>query len=70
MTYKTISGDRVDLICSNYYGQQNLAQNIQVVFDANKGLCQYIDTLPAGLSIELPDIEPVIKTQETIELWS
>lgn len=69
MIYTTKDGDRVDLICSQHYPNQNLSSVVAAVFDKNKGLCQHPDVLPRGLDIELPELETVEPLKEQVNLW-
>lgn len=62
--YRTVDGDRLDLICWRHYGSLD-GRIVEQVLEANKGLAA--DTvLPSGVDITLPDIMP-----ETLEasLW-
>lgn len=62
--YRTVTGDRIDLICWQHYGSLN-GRIVEQVLAANKGLAANV-VLPSGLEITLPDIMP-----ETLEasLW-
>ena len=58
--------DTVDAICQRHYGQTTAVT--EAVYNANPGLAEQGLTLPAGISITLPDVQP--ETQESsINLW-
>jgi phage tail protein X len=67
-TYVTRDGDMLDAICQNFYGE-SLGYVEQVLFD-NPGLAEYGPVLPLGVTIILPEIDPVaIEDSNTIKLW-
>jgi phage tail protein X len=51
--YKTVDGDRIDLICFAYYGT---CEAVPMVLEKNPYLAEH-EVFPAGLEIVLPDIE-------------
>ena len=63
--YRTQYNDMVDAICYKFYGVSSKA--VEIIYEANRGLADYGPLLPAGLIIELPDIELVTVT--TVKLW-
>lgn len=66
--YTTREGDMVDWICWRHYGVQSGA--VEAVLEANRGLAEYGDALPAGLEITLPEIAlPVVSTDRMVRLW-
>jgi len=66
--YVTRTGDMLDEIAFDYYGEV-IGGQVEKVIEANRALDlgQYV-TLPAGLSITLPDIEA--QSIETVRLFS
>jgi phage tail protein X len=65
--YTTKAGDMLDDIAFRFYGS-TLAGQVETLLEANRALDlgQYI-TLPAGLSLELPEIEPA--PRENVRLF-
>lgn len=69
MKYRTKQGDQVDAICWRYYGRENAAE---AVFEANPRLADHGLILPAGIEIELPDLDAPTATASgttTVKLW-
>lgn len=64
--YRTRSGDMIDAICYKYYGGQQSGA-VEIIYEANRGLAFLGAILPAGLVIELPDID--IPAETPIKLW-
>lgn len=62
--YRTKEGDRLDVICYNFYGQSD---QVVRVLEANPRLAETGATLPAGLVIQLPELPA--PTTTTIRLW-
>ena len=63
--YITKNGDMLDYICYQYYGTTEVTSK---VLEANRELAKLGAVLPAGISIELPEIEkPTAKRKVT--LW-
>lgn len=65
--YITKRGDMVDLLCWKKYGRT--VKTVEIVLDANPGLAAHGPELPAGLTIELPVIQPAPLPVATIKLW-
>lgn len=62
--YRTVDGDRLDLICWKHYGSLN-GRVVEIVLNANKGLAANA-VLPSGLEITLPEITAKVLEQS---LW-
>lgn len=65
----TQEGDVLDRICLEYY-RQSSSEIIKAVLDHNYGLSEKPLVLPAGIKIEIPELEAPAETIETINLWS
>lgn len=67
-TYTTKQGDVLDAVVSAYYGRTFGV--VELVLESNRalGLADLGPVLPAGLVIELPEIEPPASPQPT-RLW-
>lgn len=63
--YRTKENEALDWICFQHYRDSNV---IPRVLEANPGLADYGELLPAGLVIELPEL-PSAPLQDTIRLW-
>lgn len=66
-TYITRDGDTLDYIAWRYYGA-TANRVVEQVLTANAGLADYGPTLPAGLSITLPEIAQPAQRQG-VRLW-
>ena len=68
MNYTCKDGETVDEVCNRFYGSTYAGQ-VEIVLEANRALDlgQYI-TLPAGLTITLPDF--TAKPQESVRLFT
>lgn len=66
MTIRTCDGDILDTICHRHYG--HLVGTVEAVLEANPGLAQIEQPLPAGTVVFLPDLPPA--RRETVRLWS
>lgn len=66
-SYTTVDGDSIDLLVSNYYGTTD-GRVVEKVLDANPGLSARGPVLPAGVKIQLPEIEEPRKTTG-LRLW-
>lgn len=55
--YVTSDGDTVDLVAWKVYGTQG-ARVVEKLLDANPGLAAIGDTLPAGVPLQLPALDP------------
>lgn len=53
MTYRTVQHDLIDAICWRIYQRTDV---IIDVLNANPGLCEQPEKLPAGLVITLPEL--------------
>ncbi|MCM8533735.1 MAG: tail protein X [Lentisphaeraceae bacterium] len=65
-TYRTKDGDMIDDIAHRYYGSQVGA--VEEILKANRELAFQSLLLPAGITIKLPVLEPVIDNDK-IRLW-
>lgn len=65
--YRTSDGDTADYIAWKFYGTQD-GQVVERLVDANPGLADIGPLLPAGMVIELPELETVGVTQG-VKLW-
>ncbi len=63
-TVMTVENDRIDLICWKHYASLE-GRIVERVIEANPGVSM-TSMLPAGMSLYLPDIEPV-RLEQT--LW-
>lgn len=66
-TYTTRAGDTADSIAWAYYGTTG-GRVVEQILVANPGLADLGASLPAGLDVELPDIDTTVKVQGT-RLW-
>ncbi len=66
-TYRTRQGDVLDLVCVRHYGLRRGL--IEVVYEANPGLCEQPVVLPAGLVIVLPDLPREALPRPQQKLW-
>jgi phage tail protein X len=64
--YRTREGDMLDHIAWKHYKKQSGA--VEEILEANPGLAEYGEQLPAGLVITLPDIV-LPESKEIIRLW-
>ena len=64
--YRTREGDVLDWICWKHYRSQSGA--VEAVLEANNGLADLGDVLPAGVEIVLPELS-LPETDEFIRLW-
>ncbi len=64
MQYRAKEGEVLDEICWRHYGRES---SIVEVLEANKGLADISDSLPAGTVIELPDLAEPEKS--SVKLW-
>ena len=49
--------------------EQNAKGTVELVLKANPGLAAYPLTLPSGLNILLPDLEPNQVESDSVKLW-
>lgn len=66
MKYLTQQNDMLDAICHKYY--QGNINTLDVVLAANPGIAKHGALLPAGLAIELPEIQ-VEENDQRVTLW-
>ena len=66
--YKSRDGDVVDAVAWRYYGRVD-AGVLRAVLEANPGLADYGDALPAGVRITLPDLPPAATVSQGVSLW-
>ncbi|MBU2714313.1 tail protein X [Zooshikella harenae] len=67
MRYLTKQDDNLDAICWLYYGEREVGFYVLQVLAANPDLAELGPFLPAGLTIELPDLPSPV--QPTKKLW-
>jgi len=65
--YRTKDGDVLDAICWKHYGSQNGV--VEAVLEANPHLSDQGAILATGVIIELPEIEIVSQSENTVRLW-
>ncbi len=63
--YVTNDGDTLDLIAFRFFGD---SRHFIDIIQANYGLADQPDILPAGIIIDIPDAIN-LKTKQTITLW-
>lgn len=66
MRVYAMQGDTLDMICARYYGRTGGV--VEVVQQANPGLCELGVVLPHGTAIDLPDVD-TSSTTEGLKLW-
>lgn len=67
-TYTTVQGDVLDFIVTAHYGDIDGA--LEAVLSVNPGLLVYGPVLPAGVSVNLPEIEaPAGSQAEILNIW-
>ncbi|NDJ58067.1 phage tail protein [Enterobacteriaceae bacterium 4M9] len=66
MRVYAMQGDTLDVICARYYGRTGGV--VEVVQQANPGLCELGVVLPHGTAIDLPDVD-TSPTTERLKLW-
>ena len=65
MKYRTREGDMLDHICLQYYQRLDVLPQILA---ANPGLADQPPILPAGVIIQLPEVEAP-KADKAVRLW-
>ncbi|WP_372830505.1 tail protein X [Pontibacterium sp.] len=66
MKYRTQPGDMLDAICHRRYaGRKNAVEH---ALSHNPGLSKHGPVLPAGLEIDLPDMDAA-PVKQSIKLW-
>jgi len=68
MIYETKDGDMIDAICYRYYGASS--GYMERVLAANSGLAAQGPVYPAGVLIELPDVQASAVQAKRKTLWS
>ena len=63
---RTSDGDLLDTLCYQIYDRLN--GTVEAVLNANPGLADQMQPLPAGLHIVMPDL-PAATTEE-VQLWA
>ena len=63
----TVDGDMLDAISERHYGRRPGA--VEAVLRANPGLADRGPMLPAGVRIELPDLEERPESSGAVRLW-
>ncbi len=66
-TYVTSEGDVLDAVCWLHYGPR--PGTFEAVLKANPGLADRGPVLPAGLRVELPDLEERPPQSGAVKLW-
>lgn len=66
-TYIASAGDTVDFVVWRAYGTQD-ARVVERVLDANPGLADLGESLPAGTSITLPELDTTTE-RAGVRLW-
>lgn len=67
LTYSTKDGDMVDWIAYQHYGTTS-SRVVEQLLDANHGLADRGPVLPAGIIINLPEIDTAA-TAQGLKLW-
>lgn len=67
LEYRTSDGDTADYIAWKHYGTTE-RQVVEQLLDANRGLAGYGPILPAGVLVQLPDIDTTAKAKG-LRLW-
>ena len=65
--YLTKVGDTLDEIAYRYYGNTN-NKVVERILKVNFGISQYEALLPAGVLIELPEVQQSTETRK-VKLW-
>ncbi|WP_110974780.1 tail protein X [Acinetobacter sp. WCHAc060042] len=65
--YLTKAGDMLDEIAYLYYGNTN-NKVVERILEVNFGISQYDALLPAGVLIELPEVQQSTETRK-VKLW-
>lgn len=65
--YITRANDMLDAICFKYYDESR--DYTEAVREANPALSAFGPLLPAGVSIDLPDLNALKIQPDTIRLW-
>ena len=65
---QTIEGDTIDYLLFRVFGRVDEAL-LEQTFELNVELSEYGPTLPAGVTVKLPEV-PATTEAATIHLWS
>lgn len=65
--YLTKTGDTLDEIAYRYYGNTN-NKVVERILEVNFGISQYEALLPAGVLIELPEVQQSTEKRK-VKLW-
>lgn len=65
MKHLTKEGERLDMICKAHYGRESAVHD---VLEANRHLAKVGPVLPAGLIIDLPELQDPV-TRKVVRLW-
>lgn len=64
---RTQQNDTVDALCWRHYGRT--AGVVEAVLDANPGLADQGPVLPAGVLVNLPEIQTSAPERQMVNLW-
>jgi phage tail protein X len=64
---RTQQNDTVDALCWRHYGRT--AGVVEAVLEANPGLATRGATLPAGLLVNLPELQAAAPDRQVVSLW-
>lgn len=64
---RTQQNDTVDALCWRHYGRT--AGVVEAVLDANPGLAEHGAVLPAGVLVNLPEIQTSAPERQMVNLW-
>lgn len=67
LKYTTREGDTADLIAWKHYGRLE-GRMVERLLEANPGLADHGPILPAGVSVQLPEVAPQDKV-DGVRLW-
>lgn len=66
-TIITQQGDVTDALCFRHYGY--VVGALEPVLEANPWLAEFTGTFPAGLVIQLPELQPSPQ-KDVVRIWS
>ncbi|ULL06040.1 tail protein X [Pseudomonas putida] len=64
---RTQQNDTVDALCWRHYGRT--AGVVEAVLEANPGLATHGTVLPAGLLVNLPELQAAAPDRQVVSLW-
>ncbi|MFB4401232.1 tail protein X [Pseudomonas inefficax] len=64
---RTQQNDTVDALCWRHYGRT--AGVVEAVLEANPGLATRGAILPAGLLVNLPELQTAAPDRQVVSLW-